>query len=460
MLDDKNKKLNDNLNSKMRIGTYIHPLFHSIVGDTIKNRGKDIMYTKSYTTTKEEVTERFWTTPVYIDSESHNLKLKYKIPYGEYSTHHESTVDDWIDIPISLKDTFYGLSYSANREYLFKAHARVRIAPSQVESVLVANEYKFPIFIKDDKVHRNIKNISINNLEIEIDNTFSNNFYHGGNPDVLKFPNMSPIYNTNNRYTKSNINAYSGRHLRYTLASVCTFDTERNNSKILNKMEYSSMVYDTLVHSARNLSRHLTWDEWHDMRCARSPYYPLPIQVTFELNPKFDTDNSHKIMYGDMYKRVGYIVIRTFRGNMAFQKPGFKPAYVAESISNHFSTHDLQNDDYISDFDILFRIPKNIPSIIFTTHEGQTYKRELLMVSPQWFKSDQLLPSDTANFEDTAKVYPNCDGMVIAKTNTFVDNNIYTSNVNVINYMKSLDMNAFLLPAERSVMEWHDRDEV
>lgn len=460
MLDDKNKKLNDNLNSKMRIGTYVHPLFHSIVGDTIKNRGKDIMYTKSYTTTKEELTERFWTTPVYIDGESHNLKLKYKIPYGEHSANHESSVDDWVDIPISLKDTFYGLSYSVNKEYLFKAHACVRIRPSQVESVLIANEYKFPIFIKDDKVHRNIKNISINNLEIEIDNTFSNNFYHGGNPDVLKFPNMSPIYNANNRYTKSNINAYSGRHLRYTLASVCTFDTERNNSKILNKMEYSSMVYDTLVHSARNLSRHLTWDEWHDMRCARSPYYPLPIQVTFELNPKFDTDNSHKIMYGDMYKRVGYIVIRTFRGNMAFQKPGFKPAYVAESISNHFSTHDLQNDDYISDFDILFRIPKNIPSIIFTTHEGQTYKRELLMVSPQWFKSDQLLPSDTANFEDTAKVYPNCDGMVIAKTNTFADNNIYASNANVINYMKSLDMNAFLLPAERSVMEWHDRDEV
>lgn len=460
MLDDKNKKLNDNLNSKMRIGTYVHPLFHSIVGDTIKNRGKDIMYTKSYTTTKEELTERFWTTPVYIDSESHNLKLKYKIPYGEHSANHEPSVDDWIDTPISLKDTFYGLSYSANREYLFKAHARVRIAPSQIESVLVANEYKFPIFIKDDKVHRNIKNISINNLEIEIDNTFSNNFYHGGNPDVLKFPNMSPIYNANNRYTKSNINAYSGRHLRYTLASVCTFDTERNNSKILNKMEYSSMVYDTLVHSARNLSRHLTWDEWHDMRCARSPYYPLPIQVTFELNPKFDTDNSHKIICGDMYKRVGYIVIRTFRGNMAFQKPGFKPAYVAESISNHFSTHDLQNDDYLSDFDILFRIPKNIPSIIFTTHEGQTYKRELLMVSSQWFKSDQLLPSDTADFEDTAKVYPNCDSMVIAKTNIFVDNNIYTSNANVINYMKSLDMNAFLLPAERSVMEWHDRDEV
>ena len=271
---------------------------------------------------------------------------------------------------------------------------------------------------------------------------------------------MSPVYNYNNRYRNSNINAYSGRHLRYTLASVCTFDTERNNSKILNKMEYSSMVYDTLVHSARNLSRHLTWDEWHDMRCARSPYYPLPIQVTFELNPKFDTDNSHKIMYGDMYKRVGYIVIRTFRGNMAFQKPGFKPAYVAVSISNHFSTHDLQNDDYVSDFDILFRIPKNIPSIIFTTHEGQTYKRELLMVSPQWFKSDQLLPSDTANFEDTTKVYPNCESMVIAKTNIFVDNNIYTSNANVINYMKSLDMNAFLLPAERSVMEWHDRDEV
>lgn len=460
MLDDKNKKLNDNLNSKMRIGTYVHPLFHSIVGDTIKNRGKDIIYTKSYTTTKEELTERFWTTPVYIDSESHNLKLKYKIPYGEHSANHEPTVDDWIDIPISLKDTFYGLSYSANREYLFKAHACVRIRPSQTENVLIANEYKFPIFIKDDKVHRNIKNISINNLEIEIDNTFSNNFYHRGNPDVLKFPNMSPIYNANNRYTKSNINAYSGRHLRYTLASVCTFDTKRNNSKILNKMEYSSMVYDTLVHSARNFSRHLTWDEWHDMRCARSPYYPLPIQVTFELNPKFDIDNSHKIIYGSMYKRVGYIVIRTFRGNMAFQKPGFKQAYVAESISNHFSTHDLQNDDYISDFDILFRIPKNIPSIIFTTHEGQTYKRELLMVSPQWFKSDQLLPSDTANFEDTAKVYPNCDSMVIAKTNTFVDNNIYVSNANVINYMKSLDMNAFLLPAERSVMEWHDRDEV
>lgn len=467
MLDNKNKKLNDNLNSKMRIGTYVHPLFHSIVGDTIRNRGKDILYAKSYDTTNEELTERFGTTPVFIDGESHNLKLKYKIPYGEYGTHdpnHEPTIDDWIDIPISLKDTFYGLSYSVNKEYLFKAHARVRFEHHQVDNILIANEYKFPIFIKDDKVHRDIKNISINNLEIEIDNTFSNNFYYASNPfRALVFPNISPVYNHDNVYAHANINAYSGRHLRYTLASVCTFDTERNNSKILNKMEYSSMVYDTLVHAARNLSRHLTWDEWHDMRCARSPYYPLPIQVTFELNPTFDTDNSHKIMYGDMYKSVGYIVIRTFRGKMSFQKPGHKASYVNEDIVNSFATYDLQNDSYLSDFDILFRIPKNIPSIIFTTHEGQTYKRELLMVSPQWFKSDQLLPDDTENgaiLEDTAKVYPSCDGMVIAKTNIFIDDNIYTSDANVINYMKSLDMNAFLLPAERSVMEWHDRDDV
>lgn len=464
MLDDKNKKLNDNLNSKMRIGTYVHPLFHSIVGDTIRNRGKDILYAKSYNTTNEELTERFGTTPVFIDAESRNLKLKYKIPYGEHNIHSKSTVDDWIDIPISLKDTFYGLSYSANKEYLFKAHARIRFEHHQIDNILIVNEYKFPIFIKDDKVHRNIKNISINNLEIEIDNTFSNNFYYVSNPfTALRFPNMSPVYDQDNGYRNSNINAYSGRHLRYTLASVCTFDTDRNNSKILNKMEYSSMVYDTLVHSARNLNRHLTWDEWHDMRCARSPYYPLPIQVTFELNPTFDNVNSNNIIYGDMYKCVGYIVIRTFRGKMSFQRPGHKASYVADMISNSFATHDLQNDNYLADFDILFRIPKNIPSIIFTTHEGQTYKRELLMVSPQWFKSDQLLPSDTSdstNFENAAKVYPNCDEMVIAKTNIFIDDNIYMSNANVINYMKSLDMNAFLLPAERSVMEWHDRDEV
>ena len=129
-------------------------------------------------------------------------------------------------------------------------------------------------------------------------------------------------------------------------------------------------------------------------------------------------------------------------------------------IIHKFSVHDLQNDNYLSDFDILFRIPKNIPSIIFTTHEGQTYKRELLMVSPQWFKSDQLLPTDMVSPSDIAKVYPDCGNTVLTNTKILEDDNVVEKNTNVINYLKTLDMNAFLLPAERSVMEWHDRDEI
>ena len=459
MLDEKNKKLSDNLDSKMRVGTYVHPLFHSIVGDTLYSRGKSVIDPTEYNASDDELKERFGTTPVFIESVNHSLKLKYRIPYNEFKRQRSNK--DWIDIPISIKDTFYGLSYVANKEYLFKAHAHITHGNVQIQNYLISNEYKFPIFIKDDNIHENIRNISINNLEIEIDNTFSNNFYYGNNPYTgLQFPNMSPVYEADNRYRKSNINAYSGRHLRYTLASVCTFDTKNNNSKVLSKTEYSSMVYDTLVHSGRNLSRHLTWDEWNDMRCARSPYYPLPIQVTFELNPKFERNPAYERIYDNMYKQVGYIVIRTFRGKMLFQKPGNIGNYTESSIPYKFSTHDLKNDDYLSDFDILFRIPKNIPSIIFTTHEGQTYKRELLMVSPQWFKSNQLLPSDIGIPNTSAKVYPDYDGTIIARTNVLTDDNIYTSNANVINFLKTLDMNAFLLPAERSVMEWHDRDEI
>ena len=459
MLDEKNKKINNNLNSKMRVGTYVHPLFHSIVGDTLYSRGKNIIDPTEYNASDDELKERFGTTPVFIDTEDHNLKLKYKIPYNEFT--HTRSNKDWVDIPISIKDTFYGLSYVANKEYLFKAHARITHPTMQIHNYLIANEYKFPIFIKDDNIHENIKNISINNLEIEIDNTFSNNFYHGANPyNGLQFPNMSPVYRYVNRERKHNINAHSGRHLRYTLASTCTFDTKNNNSKVLSKVEYSSMVYDTLVHSNRNLSRHLTWDEWNDMRCARSPYYPLPIQVTFELNPKFERNPSYEMIYDNMYKQVGYIVVRTFRGHMLFRRPGDSGNYVGNDILNGFAIHDLKNDDYLSDFDILFRIPKNIPSIIFTTHEGQTHKRELLMVSPQWFKSDQLLPSDIAEPSTSAKVYPDCGGVITARTSIFNDDNVYRSNANVINYLKTLDMNAFLLPAERSVMEWHNRDEI
>lgn len=460
MLDEKNKKINDNLNSKMRIGTYVHPLFHSIVGDTLYSRGKNILDPTGYGASKEELTERFGTTPVFIDNVDHSLKLKYKIPYGEFSGH-TYTNRDWIDIPISLKDTFYGLSYSANKEYLFKAHAHITRSSMQTQNYLIVNEYKFPIFIKDDSTYKNIKNISINNMEIEIDNTFSNNFYFGGTPhSELQFPNMSPVYEFNNRYKNSNINAYSGRHLRYTLASTCAFDTENNGSKVLNKMEYSSMVYDTLVHSGRNLSRHLTWDEWNDMRCARSPFYPLPIQVTFELYPIFNISYNYERIHNDMYKHVGYIVVRTFRGKILFQKPGYIGDSLDMKIIHEFSVHDLQNDNYLSDFDILFRIPKNIPSIIFTTHEGQTYKRELLMVSPQWFKSDQLLPTDMDSPSDIAKVYPDCGNTVLVHTKILEDDNVVEKNTNVINYLKTLDMNAFLLPAERSVMEWHDRDEI
>nr|DAR93352.1 MAG TPA: hypothetical protein [Caudoviricetes sp.] len=459
MLDEKNKKINNNLNSKMRVGTYVHPLFHSIVGDTLYSRGKNIIDPTEYNASDDELKERFGTTPVFIDTEDHNLKLKYKIPYNEFT--HTRSNKDWVDIPISIKDTFYGLSYVANKEYLFKAHARITHPTMQIHNYLIANEYKFPIFIKDDNIHENIKNISINNLEIEIDNTFSNNFYHGANPyNGLQFPNMSPVYVHANRYRKHNINAHSGRHLRYTLASTCTFDTKNNNSKVLSKVEYSSMVYDTLVHSNRNLSRHLTWDEWNDMRCARSSFYPLPMQVTFELNPKFERNPSYEMIYDGMYKQVGYIVVRTFRGQMLFRNPGGSGDYVGYDIPNRFSIHDLKNDNYLSDFDILFRIPKNIPSIIFTTHEGQTYKRELLIVSPQWFKSDQLLPSDIAEPSTSAKVYPDCGGVITARTSIFNDDDVYRSNANVINYLKTLDMNAFLLPAERSVMEWHNRDEI
>ena len=125
---------------------------------------------------------------------------------------------------------------------------------------------------------------------------------------------------------------------------------------------------------------------------------------------------------------------------------------MGSKISNPFATHNLQNEDYLRAFTTNIRIPRSVPSIIITDNNDRTTKHEIKLIPPQWYKSDvklNLVHAQPPKLTDIS-IFPKTEGVICNMT-------IY-KNTDKDNFLKSLDMNAFLLPAERSVMEWHSYD--
>ena len=121
-------------------------------------------------------------------------------------------------------------------------------------------------------------------------------------------------------------------------------------------------------------------------------------------------------------------------------------------IPNPFATHNLQNEDYLRAFTTRIRVPRSVPSIIITDINDRTTKHELKFIPPQWYKSDvlfNLTRAQTPKITDI-DIFPRTEGVIF---NMSIHKNEDRKNV-----VSKLDMNGFLLPSERSVMEWHAYD--
>ena len=448
---DRNKlieKYRKNLNTKMRTGEYIHPLLHSIIGDTMGDNGKNLIVDK---TNMSEFVSHYG-KPVYADddglTDDKGFKLIYPFPNKNRDGH--------VSIPISVKDTFNEYGYVANSEYLYKMHAYLeKPVIAQMESYLIQNEYKLPIFIDKNIDIADIKKISVNGIELEIDNTYADDFYKDSSNKASDYMGYyayersiyGDAYVPNVMMKNTIVNGATGRHLKYIVSNY----TEYSSGNVVKNINYSSMMWDSLCLASREMCRHLTWHEWNDMRNAKSPYYPLPIQVTFE----YMTDSAS---FSEMLKNnfnmnfIGYMIIRTFRGSHQFPRPGYLNDSMSNKISNPFATHNLQNEDYLRAFTTNIRVPRSVPSIIITDNNDRTTKHEIKFIPPQWYKSDvklNLVHAQPPKLTDIS-IFPKTEGAVCNMT-------IY-KNIDKDNFLKSLDMNAFLLPAERSVMEWHSYD--
>ena len=442
------KKFKDNLNMKMRVGEYIHPLIHAIIGDTMGDNGRNLIVNKTNPT---ELASHY-NKPVYTDDDGFTDNKGFKIIYPSPNKNREGHVS----IPISVKDTFSEYGYVANSEYLYKMHAYLeRPTISQIDSYLIQNEYKIPLFIDKSINISNIKKISLNGIEVEIDNMYSDDFYKDSTNKAQMYTGYyaydndiyGAAYSSNSMNKVTLINGATGRHLRYIVSNY----TEYSSGNVLKNINYSSMIWDSICLASREMCRHLTWHEWNDMRNAKSPYYPLPIQITFEYTNNRPTfDNSIKNNFNMNF--IGYMVIRTFRGSHQFPRPGLVNNSMGEAIMNRFATHNLQNEDYLRAFTTNIRVPRNVPSIIITDINDKTTKHELKLIPPQWYKSDVKLDFVQAQPPKNTdiSIFPKTEGVSCAMS-------IY-KNEDRINFLKKIDMNAFLLPSERSVMEWHSYD--
>lgn len=442
------EKFKRNLDMKMGTGEYIHPLLHSIIGDTMGDNGKNIIVDK---TKPNEITSHY-NKPVYADDDGLTDNKGFKIIYPLPNKNRTGDVS----IPISVKDTFNEYGYVANSEYLYKMHAYLeKPIISQIESYLIQNEYKIPIFIDKSVNIGDVKKISVNGIELEIDNTYADDFYIDAKnkfADYMGFESYNrAIYGT--AYTISGmvenvlVNGATGRHLRYTVSNY----TEYTGGNVSKNINYSSMIWDSLCLASREMCRHLTWDEWNDLRNTKSPYYPLPIQVTFEY---MSTNDTFDRMLKDKFNMnfIGYLVIRTFRGSHQFPKPGLENTSMEARIPNPFATHNLQNEDYLRAFTTRIRVPRSVPSVIITDVNDRTTKHELKFIPPQWYKSDVKLNFTQAQPPKITDIdiFPRTEGVI---TNMSIYKNEDRKGI-----LKKLDMNGFLLPSERSVMEWHPYD--
>lgn len=434
-MEDFENKIIKNINTKMTAGTYAHPILHSMIGEHMVNHGKDII--KKYS----ESNAIFKIAPFKIDVNTGEtgITIRYIKP------NKESTDANLVKVPVSVVKTAQEYGYVANSEYKFKLHADIApIYVMQIESYLCVNEFRIPLYVESDNniSIRDARKVSINGIDLRIDNTFADNFYNDSLHKAEKY--LDFIEDTaDSKYANikdtSVINKCTGRHLRYLVS--CFIENGR-------KINYSSMIWDTLCLSNRNLSRHLTWNEWNDMRRCISPFYPLPIQVDFEYERVEAVKD--KTLQGMNYKPVVNMVIRTFRGSSFFQRPGYDNSGIQSPIQTAISVHDMQNDDYLRAFYLTVSIPRNLPSIIITDGSGVTKKYELKLAPTKWKSGDIKL----SLAENSIDIYPKTDGvsctsMKIKETNR---------EKGITNYMKNIDMNAFLLPSERSVMEWHEDD--
>lgn len=439
-MEDFENKIIKNINTKMAVGTYAHPILHSMIGEYMTNHGNNII--KKYS----ESNAIFKTAPFKIDvNNAYTGETGMMIRYIKPNKELESADTNLVKVPVSVVKTAQEYGYVANSEYKFKLHADIApISIMQIESYLCVNEFRIPLYVESDSniSISNARNVSINGIDLRIDNTFADNFYDDSLHKAEKY--LDFIEETaDDKYANikdsSVINKCTGRHLRYLVS--CFIENGR-------KINYSSMIWDTLCLSNRNLSRHLTWNEWNDMRRCISPFYPLPIQVDFEYERVEAVKN--EVLKGMNYKPVLNMVIRTFRGSSFFQKPGYNNSSIQSPIQTALSVHDMQNDDYLRAFYLTVSIPRNLPSIIITDGSGVTKKYELKLAPTKWKNGNIKL----SLAENSINIYPKTDGvsctsMKIKETNR---------EKGITNYMKNIDMNAFLLPSERSVMEWHEDD--
>lgn len=509
---------------RMYTNSFIITLLQSLIGDATPRQAKDFILNKYNIDafTADHFKLYRMKTPAELNVGLELNYPAYYVDRG-YLTGNDTgndTAPMFIRIPIDIKSTRDNLSYQANKEYM--SILNTAICPyyydnigdmgygsmcdymysyldkysgyiilkekglptdeydiSGLSDILFVNENRIPLFVytgntKENKeriadIFKRRKKISINNIEIEID-TFLNNtkeentinnkirchkefktrFGNRGFDEYSKVDNSGNYaYNVNvsapTTYCRINYPA-AGRHCKYMLSNLSTFETVDNVVKTKKSVNHNSMVYDTLALSSRALSRHLTWEEWNDMRQGTSPYYPLPVQVTFEFKDivsdvEAGDENYMNMPHSESLLYVGDMVLRDFHGLFTYPlagldlkglieyRRGLEPKeWTAGDIGKFFENHDFHHPFH---FSTILRIPRNVPSLILTDSAGRTEYLELESVQNAHTSNPRTELKDVDNTTD-----------------------------NILSYLDTLDPNGFLLPAERSVMEFHNFDQV
>lgn len=459
-------KIIKNWNLKMESGVHAHPLAYAIIGDNLPKNGKYTMDTNYYSSTSEDAINRFSKTPVIIGSDD-KLKLVYSNANTDTENATSSTKGKYnINIPISVYDTYKELEYVANSEYLFKCSFDAILNNNNQTDVFL-NVYKrtFPIFIEinDDLYYdklildKKIVKISLNGLEVDIDNVFSKEINIGENPKTWLIDSVYQdiIEYGYGRFQEigqfGNQNQISGRHLSYQIMNLTKFDTKKTS------IDYSSMIYDTITLTSKYRNRHLTWEQWDELRRGISSEYPLPIHIEVNIYDKVQykqgwfTDTKDNILT-KYYAKIGEITLQTFRGNTLFVKPGSKPGVGAGDMPNMFSAVDMRNDNYLSNFDVLFRVPRGAPTLVISLENSITVFKELKFIPESWYRSDCKLDYSYETLHG--------DRVVNKTYRHHKSDNRSDSYVEFQNFYSALNMSNFLLPAERSVMEWSYNDTI
>ena len=217
------------------------------------------------------------------------------------------------------------------------------------------------------------------------------------------------------------------------------------------------MIYDTITLTSKYMNRHLTWEQWDELRRGISIEYPLPIHIEVNFYDKVQYKqgwftNIKDNILTKYYAKIGEITLQTFRGNTLFVRPGNKIGVEADKTKNMLGVVDLRNDEYLKNFDVLFRVPRCAPTLVITLDSDSTIFKELKFIPESWYRSDcklnyayEMIHSDRA----------------INKTYRYNKNDTRSDSYKEFqNFYSALNMTNFLLPAERSVMEWSYNDTI